>query len=76
MSLYFDIMAFKPKKIVSISGLFRKRSASEKDNARGVDKSGKITKPSHRKKHVIVPEHILARDFSGTISIKLHNVLC
>ncbi|MCJ1243445.1 Nuclear envelope morphology protein 1 [Trapelia coarctata] len=69
---FFDFcpynMASKSKKTVSIYSLFKKHSASDKEHVRCLDKSGRITKASHQKKHAIVPEHILARDFSGMIA--------
>lgn len=67
-------MASKSKKTVSIYGLFRKHS-SDKEYARGLDKSSRITKPSHHKKHAIVPEHILAREFSGMNASTLESIL-
>ena len=67
-------MAPKSKKTVSIYGLFTKHS-SDKEHTRGLDKSGRITKASHPKKYAVVPEHMLVRDFSGTVASTMQIII-
>ena len=62
-------MAPKPNKRVSISALFKKRAAQEKDHGKGLEKSSKVSKVVVPKRQAVAPEHILAQEFSSMLAL-------